>query len=114
MGGTKVTWATPSMRFLGPPMGAARPMAMSGRADALSVVGITQRFGDRLVLDDVGLEVPAGRVIGLLGPNGAGKTTLMRIIFGVLPPDAGAVDWLSRPATAQDRRGWGYMPQERG
>ena len=50
----------------------------------LSARGITQRFGDRVVLDAVDLDVPAGRVVGLLGPNGAGKTTLMRILFGVL------------------------------
>ena len=76
--------------------------------------GVDQRFGDRVVLDSVRLDVPPGRVIGLLGPNGAGKTTLMRILFGVLEPDAGTVEWQGRPATAADRRGWGYMPQERG
>ncbi len=50
----------------------------------------------------------------MLGPNGAGKTTLMRIIFGVLDADAGVVRWRGAPATATDRRRWGYMPQERG
>jgi len=76
--------------------------------------GISQRFGDRIVLDDVDLDVPAGRVIGLLGPNGAGKTTLMRILFGVLAPDAGTLTWHDRTVTDADRRHWGYMPQERG
>src|SRR5687768_3642002 len=80
----------------------------------LRAEGISQRFGPRVVLDDVDLEVPAGRVIGLLGPNGAGKTTLMRILFGVLRPDAGRVEWSGRAATDDDRRSWGYMPQERG
>src|SRR5262249_50744749 len=65
-------------------------------------------------LDGVDLEVPAGRVIGLLGPNGAGKTTLMRILFGVLEPDAGTVSWRGRPASDDERRTRGYMPQERG
>jgi ABC-2 type transport system ATP-binding protein len=83
-------------------------------ADVLEARGISQRFGSRVVLDQVDLEVPAGRVIGLLGPNGAGKTTLMRILFGVLDPDAGSVMWRGRPATEEDRRSWGYMPQERG
>jgi ABC-2 type transport system ATP-binding protein len=80
----------------------------------LSARGISQRFGDRVALDGVDLEVPAGKVVGLLGPNGAGKTTLMRVIFGVLPPDSGTLDWGGRPVTDDDRRGWGYMPQERG
>ncbi|MGH9135126.1 MAG: ABC transporter ATP-binding protein [Ilumatobacteraceae bacterium] len=82
--------------------------------DSLVVRGVSQRFGDRIVLDDVDLDVPAGKVIGLLGPNGAGKTTLMRIIFGVLDPDAGSIEWQGRRASADDRRAWGYMPQERG
>lgn len=83
-------------------------------SEGLRVVGATQRFEDRSVLDGVDLEVPPGRVVGLLGPNGAGKTTLMRIVFGVLDPDAGEVRWQGRIATADDRRTWGYMPQERG
>ncbi|MDW3215069.1 MAG: ATP-binding cassette domain-containing protein [Ilumatobacteraceae bacterium] len=81
---------------------------------SLSVVGASHRFDGRQVLDGIDLDVPAGRVVGLLGPNGAGKTTLMRIIFGVLEPDAGEVRWDGREATAADRRRWGYMPQERG
>jgi ABC-2 type transport system ATP-binding protein len=80
----------------------------------LLATGVSQRFDDRVVLDDVGLEVPAGHVVGLLGPNGAGKTTFMRILFGVIVPDRGSVVWRGRPATAADRRAWGYMPQERG
>jgi ABC-2 type transport system ATP-binding protein len=80
----------------------------------LSARGISQRFGDRVVLDAVDLDAPAGRVVGLLGPNGAGKTTLMRILFGVLTPDGGTLSWRERPVTDTDRRGWGYMPQERG
>jgi ABC-2 type transport system ATP-binding protein len=80
----------------------------------LSARGISQRFGDRVVLDAVDLDVPAGRVVGLLGPNGAGKTTLMRILFGVLAPDSGTLTWDDRTVTDADRREWGYMPQERG
>ena len=82
--------------------------------DLLRAHGIVKRYRERLVLDGVDLEVPAGRVVGLLGPNGAGKTTLMRILFGVLQPDAGAVEWRGAPALEEDRRSWGYMPQERG
>jgi ABC-2 type transport system ATP-binding protein len=80
----------------------------------LQASAIRHAYGERVVLDGVDLEVPAGRVVGLLGPNGAGKTTLLRILFGVLVPDGGRVTWDGRPATDDDRRAWGYMPQERG
>ena len=83
-------------------------------SSALRVAGVTHRFGERLVLDDVDLEIAPGRVVGLLGPNGAGKTTLMRIIFGVIQPDVGRILFDGRPAGPGDRRTWGYMPQERG
>lgn len=80
----------------------------------LAVRGIVQAFEQRRVLDGVDLDVPPGTIVGLLGPNGAGKTTLMRIVFGVLDPDGGSVEWNGRPVGADDRRRWGYMPQERG
>ena len=80
----------------------------------LQVIGLRHAFGERVVLDGVDLDVPPGRVVGLLGPNGAGKTTLMRIVFGVIDPRAGEVRWDGRPVTTDDRRRWGYMPQERG
>ncbi len=81
---------------------------------SLEVREVMQAFEGRRVLDGVDLTVPAGSVVGLLGPNGAGKTTLMRIVFGVLEPDAGEVRWDGRTAGDADRRRWGYMPQERG
>jgi len=86
----------------------------SAELTTLRMVGISQRFGARVVLDDVDLDVPAGRVVGLLGPNGAGKTTLLRILLGVIEPDRGTVVWRGQPAGAGLRRSWGYMPQERG
>ena len=52
---------------------------------------ITRRFGRTIALDDVSFRLRRGTVHALLGENGAGKTTLMRIAFGLIPPDAGAV-----------------------
>jgi ABC-2 type transport system ATP-binding protein len=55
------------------------------------VDGVTKRFGDVLALDAVTLDVPPGSAVALLGANGAGKSTLMRVIAGVVLPDAGRV-----------------------
>ena len=53
-------------------------------------------------------------MLGFLGPNGAGKTTAMRSIFGLMRPDSGEVTWEGRKITPEDRRRFGYMPEERG
>ena len=57
----------------------------------LSVRGLTKSYGDARVLDAVDLEVSAGEVHALLGENGAGKSTLIKIVSGVVTPDAGTV-----------------------
>ncbi|MEU8157693.1 ATP-binding cassette domain-containing protein [Micromonospora sp. NPDC048986] len=80
----------------------------------LRLDGVDRSFGDRQVLRNVSFEVSAGRMTGFVGANGAGKTTTMRIILGVLAPDAGEVSWGGAPLTRQDRRRFGYMPEERG
>ena len=53
-------------------------------------------------------------MFGFVGPNGAGKTTTMRIIMGVLAPDAGTVRWNGEPLRMDMRSRFGYMPEERG
>lgn len=58
---------------------------------ALSLTGVTKRFGGVVALDDVSLEVTPGRVHALLGENGAGKSTLVKIVAGALAPDDGEV-----------------------
>lgn len=80
----------------------------------LQLDGVDRSFGDRQVLKNVSFEVAAGRMTGFVGANGAGKTTTMRIILGVLAPDAGEVSWGGAKLTRQDRRRFGYMPEERG
>ncbi|MEU8330752.1 ATP-binding cassette domain-containing protein [Micromonospora sp. NPDC048839] len=80
----------------------------------LRLDGVDRSFGDRQVLKNVSFEVAAGRMTGFVGANGAGKTTTMRIILGVLAPDAGQVSWGGSTLTSRDRRRFGYMPEERG
>ncbi|HEX7463162.1 MAG TPA: ATP-binding cassette domain-containing protein [Dermatophilaceae bacterium] len=80
----------------------------------LEIRDVEHSFGDRVALDGVSFDVVPGVITGLLGPNGAGKTTLLRILLGVLSPDHGQVRYDGRPVDEEDRRRWGYMPQERG
>ncbi|HWG01479.1 MAG TPA: ABC transporter ATP-binding protein [Trebonia sp.] len=56
---------------------------------AVSTSGLTKRFGDRTVVDDVALSIPSGSVCGFVGPNGAGKTTTIRMLLGLIRPTAG-------------------------
>lgn len=58
---------------------------------AIETLGLTRRFGERLVVDGVNLQVPNGAVYGFLGPNGAGKTTAIRMVLGLLRPNSGSV-----------------------
>jgi len=70
-------------------------------ADAALVVrGVTVRFGARVVLDRVHLELARGDVVALQGPSGSGKSTLLRVIAGLLAPDAGTVSLDGRDVTA--------------
>jgi ABC-2 type transport system ATP-binding protein len=80
----------------------------------LEIDGLTRRFGDVVALDGLSFSVEPGRLFGFVGANGAGKTTAMRIVVGVERADAGEVRWQGRPITAEDRRRFGYMPEERG
>jgi iron complex transport system ATP-binding protein len=57
----------------------------------LEAAGVSYAYGPRAVLHDVDLHVAAGEVVGVIGPNGSGKTTLVRLLAGLVPPDAGVV-----------------------
>lgn len=81
---------------------------------ALTASGLVKRFGGRRVVDGIDLQVPTGAVYGVLGPNGAGKTTTLRMLLGIIEPDAGHRCLLGHdaPRDASDRVG--YLPEERG
>jgi ATP-binding cassette ChvD family protein len=55
----------------------------------IEVNHLRKGFGDRLLIDDLSLQVPPGAIVGVIGPNGAGKTTLLRMLTGQVEPDAG-------------------------
>ena len=57
----------------------------------IRLTNVYKSFGPIRALNGLSLEVPAGRVFGLIGPNGAGKTTTIRILSGILLPDAGQI-----------------------
>jgi iron(III) transport system ATP-binding protein len=85
---------------------------------AVTLTGVTKRFGDVVAVDGVDLHVAHGSLTAVLGPSGCGKTTLLRLIAGFLAPEAGSIAFDhvvvagdGRPATAQQRR-VGYVPQE--
>ncbi|GAA3609965.1 ATP-binding cassette domain-containing protein [Kineosporia mesophila] len=80
----------------------------------LELDGISRSFDGRRVLDGISFTVEPGRLTGFVGSNGAGKTTTMRIVLGILAPDAGTVSWKGQPVDREARRGFGYMPEERG
>jgi ABC-2 type transport system ATP-binding protein len=80
----------------------------------LQVADLARRYGDVVALDGLSFTVEPGQLFGFVGPNGAGKTTTMRIILGVLEPDAGSVRWRGAPVDLATRARFGYMPEERG
>jgi len=82
---------------------------------AVSLQAISKRLGDRLVLDDVSLELPPGETTAVLGESGCGKTTLLHHVNGLLRPDRGSVEVFDAPidyARLTDlRRSMGYAVQ---
>ena len=86
----------------------------SSRHPALRLEGVTKDFGRFRAVDGLDLEVPRGSIYGLLGPNGSGKTTSIRMIMGILAPDAGRVLLFGEDPARTRREKVGYLPEERG
>jgi ABC-2 type transport system ATP-binding protein len=81
---------------------------------AISIDNASKHFGTHLAVNRLSLEVPAGSIYGFLGRNGAGKTTTLRMITGILDPDAGSVSVLGGSAPKTVRTRTGYLPEENG
>ena len=80
----------------------------------IDVKGLTKRYAGRAVVDDFAIRVERGQIYGFLGPNGSGKTTTIRMICGLLTPDAGEGQCLGfdiRREALSIKRNVGYMTQ---
>jgi ABC-2 type transport system ATP-binding protein len=85
-----------------------------GEELAIDVKGMTKRFGDRTVVNDIALQVRTGEIYGFLGPNGSGKTTFIRMLCGLLRADAGSGTCLGHDVIKESneiKRHVGYMTQ---
>jgi ABC-2 type transport system ATP-binding protein len=81
-------------------------------APAVWCSGLRKRYGRQQAVEDVSLELGRGQVVGLLGPNGAGKTSVIKMLLGLVRPDAGEVLLLGRPAgDPASRARVGYLPE---
>src|SRR5689334_21205570 len=84
---------------------------------AIEARSLTKRYGDKLAVDDLSVQIQAGEVFGLLGPNGAGKTTTILMLLGLTQPTSGSarmdgINPARHPLAVKARVG--YLPDEVG
>ena len=84
--------------------GAGPPAAPPAGSRILEMRGITVSYGPVRANAGIDLDVEAGRIVGLLGENGSGKSTLMKVLFGMVKPDAGAIVYKGRELSDHDPR----------
>jgi ABC-2 type transport system ATP-binding protein len=91
---------------------AERLLAELPPSPAVWCSGLRKRYGRQTAVDGVSFTVGRGEIMGLLGPNGAGKTSVIKILLGLVRPDAGEVLLLGRPAPdPESRANVGYLPE---
>ncbi|MFK3576737.1 ABC transporter ATP-binding protein [Bifidobacterium thermacidophilum] len=98
------------------PVQPAQPMQLvpPNPAAAVSIRGLLKRFGDKVAVNGLSLDIPVGSFYGLVGPNGAGKTTTLNMVTGLLRPDGGIATILGRDVWSDVnavKRTIGVMPQ---
>ncbi len=92
----------------------SRPPVAARTDEVVWLRGVSRAFGDRVVVRDMDLAVPAGTILGVVGPSGSGKTTTIRMVTGALTPTDGEVSVLGETPTSfrrSTREKIGYMPQ---
>jgi ABC-2 type transport system ATP-binding protein len=82
----------------------SQPAASASGDMAVVTRGLTKRYGARVAVQGLDLNVPRGQVYGFLGPNGSGKTTTLRMLVGLIRPNAGHIEVLGQPWSWRDRR----------
>src|SRR5262249_38265264 len=87
---------------------------MNMDTSAVSIDGVSKRFGTLVAVNQLSLTVPTGTIYGFIRPNGSGKTSTLRMMMRILHPDEGTISVLGeqRYGAANDRVG--YLPEERG
>ncbi len=93
----------------------AKSVEPPGDIPAVECVGLTHRYGDHTVVNDLHLRIERGEVFGLLGPNGAGKTTTIRLLTTLMPIQHGRVTMFGRQVGRDNtsiRYNLGYVPQQ--
>jgi ABC-2 type transport system ATP-binding protein len=88
---------------------------MNASAPAISARRLTRKFGSKIAVDSLDLDIPSGRIYGFLGPNGSGKSTTLRMLCGMLLPTAGEAEVFGLSVAREPeaiRRRLGYMPQK--
>ena len=81
----------------------------------LKTIDLTKKYGNKLVVDNLNIEIREGEIFGLLGPNGAGKSTTMNMICGIVRPTLGSVEFMGKDFEKNRKRltdNLGYIPQE--
>lgn len=91
----------------GPQPADTRPLAVEAR-------GLVKRFEATTAVDGVDIAIPEGAIYGILGPNGAGKTTTLRMLLGIIDPDAGVRRIFGHDRPHDIAKIIGYLPEERG
>ncbi len=90
----------PNLPSLGRPSGLPVPRTQRPGVPVLEVSGVNVRFGGLQAVDNAGIRVDRGTIVGLMGPNGAGKTTMFNAITGALTPDSGHIEFLGEDVSA--------------
>jgi ABC-2 type transport system ATP-binding protein len=97
-----------------PALPSSSPLTEARSTDVVQLNSICKNYDEFVAVDHLSLSIPPGGIYGLLGPNGAGKTSTIRMIIGIIVPDAGQISVFGQPLSRAHTDEFGYLPEERG